>query len=300
MGHLEGRVALVTGAGGGLGREHALLLAAEGAKVVVNDLNDPKAVVEEIVEAGGEAVAVEGSVADMALGERLVAAAVEAFGDLHVVVNNAGVVRDAMVWNMTEEQFDLVLDVHLKGAFSVTRAAARLWRERAKAGTTTDRSIVNTTSSAGLHGNVGQWNYSAAKAGLAIQAVNAALELGRYGVRANAVAPMARTAMLAGNPGFSAAVAAPSDETAFDRYHPKNVSPLVGYLASADCPFTGQVFSVTGGHVGLFGGWSVEHRIDADRQWTVAELSTELGADSFPKSVQVNRQRLVPVEGAAQ
>ncbi|MCM2393546.1 SDR family NAD(P)-dependent oxidoreductase [Streptomyces albipurpureus] len=297
MGQLDGRVAVVTGAGGGLGREHALLLAAEGAGVVVNDLSNAKAVAEEIVAAGGEAVAVEGSVADMAVGERLVAAAVESFGDLHVVVNNAGVVRDAMVWNMTEEQFDLVLDVHLKGAFSVIRAAARYWREQSKNGATADRSIINTTSSAGLHGNVGQWNYSAAKAGLAIQVVNAAIELGRYGVRANAIAPMARTAMLAGNPGFSAAVAAPQGEGVLDRYHPKNVSPLVGYLAGADCPFSGQVFSVTGGHVGLYGGWSLGHRIDADRQWSVKELAAELGADSFPKAIETARQRLIPVEG---
>ncbi|MGW6460162.1 SDR family NAD(P)-dependent oxidoreductase [Streptomyces sp. NPDC055078] len=300
MGQLDGRVAVVTGAGGGLGREHALLLAAEGARVVVNDLSDPEAVAEEIVAAGGEAVAVEGSVADMAVGERLVAAALESFGDLHVVVNNAGVVRDAMVWNMTEEQFDLVLDVHLKGAFSVIRAAARHWREQSKNGATADRSIINTTSSAGLHGNVGQWNYSAAKAGLAVQVVNAVAELGRYGVRANAIAPMARTAMLAGNPGFSAAVAAPEDEGVLDRYHPKNVSPLVGYLAGADCPFTGQVFSVTGGHVGLYGGWSLGHRIDADRQWSVEELAAELGADSFPKTIETTRQRLIPVEGATQ
>ncbi|WP_411077605.1 SDR family NAD(P)-dependent oxidoreductase [Streptomyces sp. cmx-10-25] len=296
MGQLDGRVAVITGAGGGLGREHALLLAAEGAKVVVNDLHDAKALAEEITAAGGQAVAVEGSVADMAVGERLVAAAVESFGDLHVVVNNAGVVRDAMVWNMTEEQFDLVVDVHLKGAFSVTRAAARHWRERSKSGATADRSIVNTTSAAGLHGNVGQWNYAAAKAGLAVQTVTAALELGRYGVRANAIAPMARTAMLAGNPGFSAAVAAPEAADVLDRYHPKNVSPLVGYLATADCPFTGQVFSVTGGHVGLYAGWSLGHQIDADRQWSVEELATELGADSFPKSIAVNRQRLVPVD----
>ncbi|WP_432752192.1 SDR family NAD(P)-dependent oxidoreductase [Streptomyces sp. JL2001] len=299
MGQLDGRVAVITGAGSGLGREHALLLASEGAQVVVNDLHGAAAVVEEITAAGGEAVPVEGSVADLEVGERLVTAAVESFGDLHVVVNNAGVVRDAMVWNMTEEQFDLVLDVHLKGAFAVTRAAARHWRARAKAGATADRSIVSTTSSAGLHGNVGQWNYAAAKAGLVAQTLTAVLELGRYGVRANAIAPMARTAMLAGNPGFSAAVAAPEAEGALDRYHPKHVSPLVGYLATADCPFTGQVFSVTGGHVGLYAGWSLTHQVDADRQWSVKELAEELGSDAFPKSIPVNRQRLLPVDGSA-
>ncbi|MFF3493265.1 SDR family oxidoreductase [Streptomyces sp. NPDC002795] len=297
MGQLDGRTAVITGAGGGLGREHALLLAAEGANVVVNDLHGAAAVVEEITAAGGEAVAVEGSVADLKVGRRLVSAAVDSFGDLHIVVNNAGVVRDAMLWNMTEDDFDLVLDVHLKGAFSVSQAAARHWRARAKEGAAADRSIVNTTSSAGLHGNVGQWNYAAAKAGLTAQTLTAALELGRYGVRANAIAPMARTSMLAGNPGFSAAVAAPEREDLLDRYHPKHVAPLVGYLATADCPFTGQVFSVTGGHVGLYTGWSLTHQIDADRQWTVRELADELGADSFPKSLPVRRQRLVPVEG---
>ncbi|MFI8792087.1 SDR family NAD(P)-dependent oxidoreductase [Streptomyces sp. NPDC055105] len=299
MGQLDSRVAVVTGAGAGLGREHALLLAAEGASVVVNDLSSPKSVADEIIATGGRAVAVEGSVADMAVGERLVAAAVDSFGDLHVVVNNAGVVRDAMLWNMTEEQFDLVLDVHLKGAFGVTRAASRYWREQAKSGAAVDRSIINTTSSAGLHGNVGQWNYAAAKAGLAIQSVVGASELGRYGVRANAIAPMARTGMLDGNPAFLQAVAAPEDEDAFDRYHPRNVSPLVAFLATETCPFTGQVFSVTGGHVGLYGGWSLGHRIEADRQWSVQELAAELGADSFPKSVAVDRQRLIPVAGTA-
>ncbi len=181
MGQLHNRVAVVTGAGGGLGREHALLLAAEGATVVVNDLHGAQAVVDEIRSAGGEAVAVEGSVADMTTGEQLVAAAVESFGDLHVIVNNAGVVRDAMLWNMTEDQFDLVVDVHLKGAFGLTRAAGRFWREQSRSGASADRSIVNTTSAAGLHGNVGQWNYAAAKAGLAIQAVLAAEELADSG-----------------------------------------------------------------------------------------------------------------------
>ncbi|MEU5979669.1 SDR family NAD(P)-dependent oxidoreductase, partial [Streptomyces sp. NPDC047315] len=188
MGQLDGRVAVITGAGAGLGREHALLFAAEGAKVVVNDLANAKSVVEEITAAGGEAVAVEGSVADLAVGRTLVDAAVESFGDLHVVVNNAGVIRDAMLVNMTEEQFDLVVAVHLKGAFSVAQAAARYWRERSKAGHTADRAIVQTSSGSGLHGNIGQWNYSAVKAGVAIQVVNAARELGRYGVRANAIA----------------------------------------------------------------------------------------------------------------
>ncbi|WP_432168771.1 SDR family NAD(P)-dependent oxidoreductase [Streptomyces sp. bgisy031] len=299
MGQLDGRVAVITGAGAGLGREHALLFAAEGAKVVVNDLNNAKDVAEEINAAGGEAIAVEGSVTDMAVGEQLIAAAVESFGDLHAVVNNAGIIRDAMLVNMTEEQFDLVVGVHLKGAFSVTRAAARYWRDQAKAGATADRSIVHTTSAAGLHGNVGQWNYSAAKAGLAIQVVNASLELSRYGVRANAVAPVARTGPVLATPAIGAFLGAPEDENALDVYHPKQVSPLVGYLSTAGCPFTGQVFSVYGGHVGLFSRHSLAHEINSDHQWSVEELAAEMGADSFPKSIDVVHQRIVPVAGGA-
>jgi NAD(P)-dependent dehydrogenase (short-subunit alcohol dehydrogenase family) len=300
MGQLDGRVAVITGAGGGLGREHALLFAAEGAKVVVNDVANAKNVVEEILAAGGGAIAVEGGVSDLAVGEELTATAVATYGDLHIVVNNAGVIRDAMLVNMTEEQFDQVVDVHLKGAFSVTRAAARYWREQSKSGAATDRSIIHTSSGAGLHGNVGQWNYSAVKAGLAIQVVNAARELGRYGVRANAIAPIARTTPVIATPGIGAAVAAPSDKNAFDRYQPSHVSPLAGYLASATCSFTGQVFSVNGGHVGLYGGWFLAHEINADRQWTIAELAAEMGADAFPKTVEVNRHRIVPVSEAAQ
>ncbi|MFB6672447.1 SDR family NAD(P)-dependent oxidoreductase [Streptomyces sp. NPDC056390] len=298
MGQMDGRVAVVTGAGGGLGREHALLLAAEGAKVVVNDLAGAKVVVEEIHAAGGAAVAVEGGVSDLAVGEQLVTAAVQSFGDLHVVVNNAGVIRDAMLWNMTEEQFDLVLDVHLKGTFSVTRAAARYWREQSKQGVTSDRSLVLTSSGSGTHGNVGQWNYSAAKAGLAIQAVNASRELARFGVRANAIAPVARTTPVLATPGLGAVVGAPQDDNAFDRYHPKHISPLVAYLSTAGCPFTGQVFSVYGGHVGLYQGWSLGHEINADRQWSVQELAEVMGADAFPKSLEAVAQRIVPVEGA--
>ncbi|WP_042424473.1 SDR family NAD(P)-dependent oxidoreductase [Streptacidiphilus anmyonensis] len=299
MGQLDGRVAVITGAGGGLGREHALLFAAEGAKVVINDVNNAKSVVEEILAAGGEAVAVEGSVADLAVGEQLVTAAVESFGDLHVVVNNAGVIRDAMLCNMTEEQFDLVVAVHLKGAFSVSRAAARYWREQSKAGVVADRALVNTSSGSGLHGNIGQWNYSAVKAGLAIQVVNASRELARYGVRANSIAPVGRTEPVKATPGIGAAVAAPVDENAFDRYHPKHISPLVAYLSTANCPFNGQVFSVHGGHVGLYGGYSLGHAINsADHQWSTAELAEIMGAEDFPKSVEITRQRIVPQDGA--
>ncbi|MEV0084758.1 SDR family NAD(P)-dependent oxidoreductase [Saccharopolyspora sp. NPDC050642] len=298
MGILDGRVAVITGAGGGLGREHALLFAAEGAKVVVNDLTGAKDVVEEIEQAGGKAVAVEGSVAEMSVGEELISTAVDAFGDLHVVVNNAGVIRDAMLWNMTEDQFDTVTSVHLKGAFSVASPAARYWRAQSKKGETTDRSLINTSSGSGVYGNAGQWNYSAAKAGLAIQAVVGAAELGRYGARANAICPVARTTPVIATPGLGEAVRAPENPDEFDRYHPKHIAPLVSYLASAGCPFTGQAFTVYGGHVGLLTGWAHGHAIDAEFQWTPQQLAEEMGADSFPKSIPVNRNRIKRV-GAA-
>lgn len=296
-GTLDGRVALITGAGGGLGREHALLFAAEGAKVVVNDVHNAKEVVEEILEAGGQAVAVEGNVSDITVGEQLVSTAVDAFGDLHVVVNNAGVIRDAMLVNMTEEQFDLVIDVHLRGAFSVTRAAARYWRDRSKAGVTEDRAIVQTSSGSGLHGNVGQWNYSAAKAGLAIQVVNASRELGRYGVRANGIAPIARTAPVLATPGIGEAVGPPEDPNAFDRYHPRHCAPLVAYLSSAECPFTGQIFSVHGGHVGMYTGYSLGHAINEEFQWSAGELAEVMGDSAFPKTLDIVRQAITPVGG---
>ncbi|MFC9789746.1 SDR family NAD(P)-dependent oxidoreductase [Rhodococcus sp. NPDC127528] len=298
MGQLDGRVAIVTGAGGGLGREHALLMAAEGAAVVVNDLRGAQAVADEIVAAGGSAVAVEGSVADMAVGEQLTEAAVSTFGTLNAVVNNAGVIRDAMLWNMTEEEFDSVVAVHLKGAFSTTRAAARYWRDQAKAGVQDVRTIVNTSSGSGLHGNYGQWNYSAAKAGLAIQVVNASRELERFGVRANAIAPVARTEPVKATPGLQDIVGEPVDADVFDRYNPANCAPLVAYLSSAECAFTGQVFGVYGGYVGLYGGYSISHEVRENRQWDVAELSKVLGDDSFPKSVDTRRAGIPPVEGA--
>ena len=205
MGALDGRVAVVTGGGDGLGRAEALLLAAEGAKVVVNDLKKATEAVGEIVAAGGHAIAVEGGVSDPGMGRAMVDAAVQNFGDLHIIVNNAGFVRDAMLVNMTDEQFDSILDVHLRGVFTLTRAAAGYWRDRAKAGQTADRSIINTTSGAGLHGNPGQFNYSAAKAGSAMMVVTAAAELKRYGVRANAIAPVAGTAPVLATPGLGEA-----------------------------------------------------------------------------------------------
>ncbi|WP_033294969.1 SDR family NAD(P)-dependent oxidoreductase [Amycolatopsis jejuensis] len=296
MGALTGRVVAVTGAGGGLGREHALLMAREGAQVVVNDLRGAQGTVDEIAAAGGQAVAVDGNVADLKVGTEIVAAGVDAFGDLHAVVNNAGFIRDAVIWNMSEEDFDGVLGVHLKGTFSVTKAAVTYWREQAKAGATADRSIVNTSSGSGIHGNAGQFNYSAAKAGSAMMAVSGAKEFKRFGVRSNAIAPVARTAPVMATPGLDELMGQADDPVVFDKFDPAHVSPLVAYLVTADCPFTGQVFSVYGGHVGLFRGWSVEHEINAPRQWPVSELAAELAA--FPRHLKVNRQRVSPNEKA--
>src|SRR6478735_577289 len=244
MGTLDGRVAIITGAGRGLGREHALLFAAEGAKVVVNDLGgDPhgegadrapaQQVADEILAMGGEAVANVDSVSDWDGAKRLVDLAIDTFGDLHVVVNNAGILRDKMLVNMTDAEWDAVINVHLKGHFCPTRHAAAYWREQVKAGKEVKAAIVNTSSGAGLLGNVGQTNYGAAKAGIAAMTMIEAMELSRYGVRANAIAPVARTRLTLETPGMGEMVAAPDDPGKFDAWDPGNVSPLVAGLAEA-------------------------------------------------------------------
>lgn len=285
MGLLDGRVCIVTGAGRGLGREHAIALAAEGASVVVNDLGGnvdgtgadagPAAeVASEITSMGGQAVANNDSVTDWEGAQRMVNQAVEAFGDLHVLVNNAGILRDRVLVNMTSEEWDAVIDVHLRGHFAPSRWAAAYWRERSKArGEPVQASIVNTASGAML-GNPGQTNYSAAKAGIAAMTLVEAMELQRYGVRANALCPVARTRMTLQTPGLGDSIGPPDDPGRFDAYDPANVSPLVVYLAIADCPFTGGVFHVGGNEVGLFDGWSLAdgNLLATDGRWTPQEL----------------------------
>jgi NAD(P)-dependent dehydrogenase (short-subunit alcohol dehydrogenase family) len=289
MGSLEGRVAIITGAGRGIGREHALLFAAEGAKVVVNDLGGApdgegedrtaaQQVVAEIEAMGGQALANGDDVADWEGGQRLVNAAVEAFGRLDVLVNNAGILRDRVLVNMTEEEWDAVVKVHLKGHFVPTRWAAAYWREQAKAGHEVRASVVNTSSTSGLLGNPGQTNYGAAKAGIGAFSIIAAQELSRYGVRSNCIAPAARTRLTAATPGLGDMVAAPSDESQFDVWDPANVSPLVAYLATADCPITGKTFFVQGGTVRVMQPWSMGPRIERDERWTVDALAKELPA----------------------
>jgi NAD(P)-dependent dehydrogenase (short-subunit alcohol dehydrogenase family) len=289
MGALEGRVAIITGAGRGLGREHALLFAAEGAKVVVNDLGGAmdgsgddrtpaQQVVDEIKTMGGEAVANTDNVADWEGGQRLVKAAVETFGDLHVLVNNAGILRDRVLVNMSEEEWDSVISVHLKGHFVPLRFAAAYWRERTKAGKTPYASVVNTSSTSGLLGNPGQTNYGAAKAGIGAMSVIAAQELTRYGVRVNCIAPAARTRLTESTPGLGDIVKAPEDPERFDLWDPANVSPLVAWLATETCPANGKVFFVQGGTIRLMTGWTMAEGVERNDRWTVAELDRELRA----------------------
>ena len=284
MGALEGRVAIITGAGRGLGREHALFFASEGAKVVVNDLGgavdgsgDDRSAAEQVADEiramGGEALANADDIADWDGGRRLVEAAIEAFGDLHVLVNNAGILRDKMLVNMAEEDWDSVIHVHLKGHFVPTRHAAAHWREQAKSGREVRAAVVNTSSTSGLLGNPGQTNYGAAKAGIAAFTVIAAKELHRYGVRVNAIAPAARTRMTEQTPGLEDIVKVPTDPGAFDVWNPANVSPLVAYLATEGCPINGQVFFVQGGQVRLFQPWTMTATIERSDRWTVLELA---------------------------
>ncbi len=287
MGALDGRVAIITGAGRGIGREHALLFAAEGAKVVVNDLGGSldgsasaatpaEEVVAEIRAFGGEAVANHDNVAEWEGGARLIQTALDTYGELDVLVNNAGILRDRVLVNLSEADWDAVINVHLKGHFVPTRHAATYWRERAKAGHPVNASIINTSSTSGLLGNIGQSNYGAAKAGIAAFTVIIAEELGRYGVRANAIAPAARTRMTESTPGLADYVVKPSDEAAFDVWDPANISPLVATLAMADCTATGRVFFVQGGTVRLFQNWTMTETLERDDRWAVADLAAQL------------------------
>ncbi|HET7718798.1 MAG TPA: SDR family oxidoreductase, partial [Acidimicrobiales bacterium] len=266
---------------------HALLFAAEGAKVVVNDLGGAvdgsgddrtpaEQVVDEIEAAGGEAVANADDVASWDGGRRLIETAVETFGDLHVLVNNAGILRDRVLVNMTEEEWDSVIHVHLKGHFVPTRFAAAYWRERSKAGHEVRANVVNTSSTSGLLGNPGQSNYGTAKAGIGAFTTIVAQEVARYGVRVNAIAPAARTRMTEGTPGLSEVVKRPEDESRFDVWDPANVSPFVAWLAKADCPVTGRTFFVQGGKVQTFQPWTLADFVEKDDRWTVAELDEQM------------------------
>ena len=299
---LDGRVCVVTGAGRGIGRAHALLLAAEGARVVVNDLGiatdgsggwdagPAEEVASEIRNLGGQAVANTDSVADWQGSRRLIHTAIESFGDIHVVVNNAGILRNRGLVHLAEDELDTVLAVHVKGHLGTAHWAAEYWRDRSRAGHAVKAAIINTASGAML-GTPGLIGYTAAKAGIAAATLTMAIELARYGVRANCVAPIARTRM-AQHPDHVAdfvhdMVLAPDDPDAFDLHDPANVSPLVAYLATQDCPFTGGVFHVGGNEIGLFTGWSLrdEDVVVGSGRWTVAEL-----ADAAPRLLTGRRE----------
>jgi NAD(P)-dependent dehydrogenase (short-subunit alcohol dehydrogenase family) len=277
----SGRVVIVTGAGRGIGRGHALEFAREGASVVVNDLGaevdgtgsstgPAGAVVDEIRAAGGEAVANGDDVSEWKGAARLVRSALETYGRVDVLVNNAGILRDRMLVNMTEDEWDKVIQVHLKGTFGPAHFAAEHWRERSKAGDEVDARIVNTSSTSGIFGNVGQTNYGAAKAGIAAFTIIAAQELGRYGVTVNAIAPGARTRMTENLRG-ARPEAGPGE---FDSRAPENVAPLVVWLGSPQSrSVTGQVFLVGGGRIGIARGWHRGPEVDKGARWEPEELS---------------------------
>jgi len=292
MGTLDGRVAFITGAGRGLGREHALLFASEGAKIVVNDLggaNDgsgsdmtpAQQTVADIKGMGGEAIVNTDNVADWDGAKRMIDSAIEAFGDLDILVNNAGILRDRVLVNMSEAEWDSVIQVHLKGHFAPTHHAAAYWREQAKAGITKPRNLVHTSSTSGLFSNPGQANYGSAKSGIATFSQICAKELSRYNVKSNAIAPAARTRLTMATPGLEDVMAAKDGK--FDEWDPANVSPLVAYLASDLCEFSGETFYVQGGQVTRVATWAMAEEIKQDDRWTVTALAKAMTALA-PKS----------------
>jgi NAD(P)-dependent dehydrogenase (short-subunit alcohol dehydrogenase family) len=280
----EGRVVIVTGAGRGIGRAHALEFARQGAKVVVNDLGVESdgaggsqgpagEVVEAIRAMGGEAVASGADVADWEATQALVKTAIDSFGRLDVVVNNAGFVRDRMFVSTSEEEWDAVLRVHLKGHFCLSRHACDHWRAQSKAGEAVDARIINTSSGAGLQGSIGQSNYSAAKGGIASLTLVQAAELGRYGITSNAIAPAARTRM---TEGVFADMAAPTDGS-FDENAPENISPLVVWLGSPESrDVSGRVFEVKGGMIGVSDGWRDGPTVDKGSRWEPDEVGAAI------------------------
>lgn len=289
MGALDGRVAIVTGAGRGIGREHALLFAKEGASVVVNDLGGnnegegadvgpAQEVVNEITAAGGKAVANTDNVADWEGAKGLIDQAVGEFGKLDILINNAGILRDAFIAGMDEAQWDAVIQVHLKGHFAPLHHAAAYWKERSKAGEQVAGAVVNTASPSGTYmPNAGQANYGAAKAGIAALTLVAADELERYGVRVNAIAPVARTRLTLATPGMGAIFAAPVEEGELDLFSPAQISPLVAYLSTEKCPITGKVFALQGGSIQELKTWSIVKGTENDEGWTIDNVADHIG-----------------------
>ncbi|MDH4558504.1 SDR family NAD(P)-dependent oxidoreductase [Pseudomonas sp. BN417] len=278
------RVVIITGAGGGLGRAYALAFAAEGAKVLVNDINLPaaEAVVAEIRAQGGEALANNGDITSYAAAGEIVRQAVETLGDLHVLVNNAGICRDRMFASLTEADWDAVMAVHLKGHFCLASHAVKHWREQAKGGVAVKARIINTSSGAGLQGSIGQSNYAAAKGGIASLTLVQAAELARYGITANALAPAARTGMT--EQVFADVMKKP--EEGFDHFAPENVAPLVVWLGSeASQGVTGRMFEVEGGKLSIADGWRRGPEFDKGARFVPAELGgvvEQLLAEAVP------------------
>ena len=284
---LDGRVAIITGAGRGLGREHALLFGRDGARVVVNDLggaNDGEGsdatpaeeVAAEIRAQGGQAIANADDVADWEGAQRLVNAAISEFGDLDVLVNNAGILRDRVLVNMTEAEWDAVITVHLKGHFAPSRWAAAYWREEHKAGRGKRRNMVHTSSTSGLFSNPGQANYGAAKSGIATFSQIAAKELSRYDVVSNCIAPGARTRLTLATPGLDQIMQ--PKEGVFDEWDPANVSPLIAFLSTEGCPFTGETFFVQGGVVKRVRSWEMGQTVEQNERWSVEALGDALAS----------------------
>ncbi|CAA0082516.1 Putative short-chain type dehydrogenase/reductase [Zhongshania aliphaticivorans] len=274
MGICDNRVVIITGAGGGLGAAHAKVFAAEGASVVVNDINQAaaQAVVDEITAAGGKAVVNTSDITNYDDSLHAVKQAIDTFGDLHIVLNNAGVNRDRMFASMTEAEWDTIMAVHLKGHFCITSHAVHYWRGKSKEGKPVDARIINTTSGAGLQGSVGQSNYAAAKAGIAALTLNQAAELARYGITANAVAPAARTNMTTAVESMATRMAKP-DDGSFDFWAPENVSSLLVWLGSAEsADVSGCVFEAEGGKISLADGWRKGPEVDKGARWEPTEV----------------------------
>jgi NAD(P)-dependent dehydrogenase (short-subunit alcohol dehydrogenase family) len=278
---------VITGAGRGIGREHALLFAKEGAQVVVNDLGGSNAgegadsgpardVVEQITAAGGTAVANTENIATWSGAESVVLQAITEFGRFDVLVNNAGILRDSFIAGMEESHWDAVIAVHLKGHFAMLRHAAAYWKAQSKAGDQPNAAVINTASGSGVTlPNAGQANYGSAKAAIAALTLIAAEELERYGVRVNAIAPIARTRLTLATPGMGSLMAEP-EEGELDLFSPANISPLVAYLATEKCPINGKVYAVQGGAISALSGWHDVETIETDGPWVIDDIASRL------------------------
>ena len=274
MGILDNRVAIITGAGGGLGAAHAKVFAGEGCAVVVNDINEvaAQAVVDDITAAGGKAVANTSDITNYDDSANAIKTAIDSFGGLDIVLNNAGVNRDRMFASMSEQEWDTIMAVHLKGHFCISSHAVHYWRDQSKAGETVDARIINTTSGAGLQGSVGQSNYAAAKAGIAALTLNQAAELGRYGITSNCIAPAARTGMTTAVEAMAERMKKP-DDGSFDYWAPENVSTLLAWIASSESAHvTGRCFESEGGKISIADGWRTTTGLDKGDQWQPSEL----------------------------